>query len=114
MQLASKNRFIAVQFQRLLQDDLWRTIAQHGHALALAFAREIENIPRLEIAYPVESNAVFVCIPKDLYQKMQDVASFYWWNEERSEARFIFSFNNTTWDVRRFAERLVAEVIECC
>jgi threonine aldolase len=104
MQLASKNRFIAVQFQRLLQGELWREIAGHTNELARYFAGEIEGI--LELAHPVESNAVFVRMPRSLHGKMQEVASFYWWNEERSEARFIFSFNNTKEEIGRFVERL--------
>jgi threonine aldolase len=51
-------------------------------------------------------NAVFVRMPKMLHEKMQETATFYWWNEEESEARFIFSFNNTLEDVRRFGEKL--------
>src|SRR5882724_47563 len=115
MQLASKNRFIAVQFQRLLQGELWRDIARHTNELANCLAREIEGIAvgggdlamgGVKLVYPVESNAVFVHMPKALQQQMQDVASFYWWNEERSEARFVFSFNNTAEEVGRFAEKL--------
>lgn len=106
MQLASKNRFIAVQFQKLLQDKLWYSIAQHSNNLAKLFEKEIAKIPSLKIAYPVETNAVFLNMPKNLYQQMQDVASFYFWNEEKSEARLIFSFNNTEEDIRLFIETL--------
>jgi threonine aldolase len=106
MQLASKNRFIAAQFQRVLQDDLWHAMATHTNKLAKQFAAEVENIPSVKIAYPVETNALFLNMPKALYDSMQQYANFYFWNEERSEARFIFSFNNTTEEVIEFTERL--------
>jgi threonine aldolase len=106
MQLASKNRFIAIQFQTLLRDELWHKIAQHTNELAKLFEREIAAIPLLQITSPVETNAVFLNMPKQIHQQMQEFASFYWWNEQKSEARFIFSFNNTTHEVMAFAEKL--------
>src|SRR5450755_416671 len=106
MQLASKSRFIAIQFQALLRNNLWQEIARHTNELAACFRKEIEGITALKLSRPVESNAVFFRMPKMLHEKMQETATFYWWNEEESEARFIFSFNNTLEDVRRFGEKL--------
>ena len=34
MQLASKMRFVAAQFEALLEDDLWRRVAAHANAMA--------------------------------------------------------------------------------
>ena len=106
MQLASKNRFIAVQFQTLLDNKLWQQLAKHTNDLAKIFEKEIGDIPSVKIAHPVQTNAVFLNMPKSLYQQMQELATFYWWNEQHSEARFIFSFNNTAEEVRRFARKL--------
>jgi len=106
MQLASKNRFIAVQFSRLFRDGLWQRIAKYTNQLARVLEQEIRKIPSLKIAYPVESNAVFVNMPKELHQKMQEFATFYYWNEERSEARFIGSFDNTVEEVKQLADKI--------
>ncbi len=110
MQLASKNRFIAVQFQKLLQDNLWQDIAGYTNGLAKIFEKEIAGIPSIKVAYPVETNAVFLNMAKALHEKMQDIASFYYWNEEKNEARLIFSFNNTPEDIRQFIEKLRSEL----
>jgi len=106
MQLASKNRFIAIQFQALLKENLWQDMARHTNHLAKLFEQEIAGIPSVKLAYPVETNAAFLNISPELHEKMQDFASFYYWNDERSEARLIFSFDNTEEDVKRFVGKL--------
>ena len=77
-----------------------------GYFIVL-FEKEIAGAPAVSVAYTIETNAVFLNMPKILYQKLQDMASFYWWNEQKSEARFIFSFNNTADEVKRFAQKLL-------
>ncbi|MES2113427.1 MAG: aminotransferase class I/II-fold pyridoxal phosphate-dependent enzyme [Bacteroidota bacterium] len=106
MQLASKNRFIAAQFKRLLQDNLWREIAAHTNTLAKEFQKQVASIPSVNVAYPIETNAVFLNMPRELYDKMQQYANFYFWNDDKSEARLIFSFNNTIEEIMEFATGL--------
>jgi threonine aldolase len=102
MQLASKNRFIAVQFTALLQDELWKSMAAHTNSLAKRFASGIIQIPGIKVLYPVESNAVFAELPVHLRSVLQEIAHFYLWEEEKNICRFMFSFDNTI------------DEIECC
>jgi threonine aldolase len=106
MQLASKNRFIATQFEYMLREGLWQKIARHTNGLARYFAEQITGIHSLQITHPVETNAVFVRMPLSLYHRLQETASFYLWNEEKSEARFMFSFNSTKEEVDQFIRHL--------
>jgi threonine aldolase len=106
MQLASKNRFISVQFKRMLQDNLWLDLAIYTNQLAKQFEREIAAVPAIKIAYPVETNAVFISLTKALYEKVQQHARFYYWNDEREEARLIFAFNNTPEEVTELVQVL--------
>lgn len=106
MQLASKNRFIATQFDRMLCDGFWQKIAEHTNGLAQYFMRQMAGIDSLHITQPVESNAVFVRMPLFLYQQLQGIADFYLWNEEKSEVRFMFSFNSTKEEIDRFIRHL--------
>lgn len=106
MQLASKNRFIAAQFEGMLRTRLWQKIAQHTNSLALYFSEQVAGIPSLQVTHPVETNAVFVRMPPSLHRQLQDIASFYLWNEEKSETRFMFSFNNTREEIDRFIGQL--------
>jgi threonine aldolase len=106
MQLASKNRFIAVQFQALLQNGLWQEIAEHTNNLATTFKEALAGIPAVEVVYPVETNAVFIKMPRHFYDKLQEFASFYFWNEEKNEYRLIFSFDSKMEEITSFIERL--------
>jgi len=109
MQLASKMRFIAAQFDALLSDHLWRKNASHANAMAALLAKEISKIPELKILYPVEANGVFVQIPRSAIAKLQDRYFFYVWNEEQSVVRWMCSFDTTEEDVKQFA-RFVAKI----
>jgi threonine aldolase len=109
MQLASKMRFIAVQFETLLTDDLWLKSARHANAMAKLLELEVRKIPALQLAYPVEANGVFVKVPHDAIARMKERYFFYIWNEETSVVRWMCSFDTTEEDIHQFA----AFVKEC-
>lgn len=62
MQLHSKMRFIACQYEALLSSEVWRENATHANnmARALADAVQSELSKELVVTRPVETNAVFV------------------------------------------------------
>lgn len=105
MQLASKNRFLAVQFSELFREELWKTIANHTNNLAKYFEQEILKIDPAMILYPVETNMVFMKIDSGLFHKLKPFANFYMWNIEREEARLVFSFSNTKKEIDIFLEK---------
>jgi threonine aldolase len=111
MQLASKMRFISVQLEALLSDNLWLKNAQHANGMAKLLEREISSIPGIKIVYPVEGNGVFAKIPGSAVPKIQGRYFFYVWNEEESVVRWMCSFDTTEEDVREFA-RFVREAVE--
>ncbi|MBS1527602.1 MAG: aminotransferase class I/II-fold pyridoxal phosphate-dependent enzyme [Bacteroidetes bacterium] len=102
MQLASKNRFIAAQFTRMLHDDLWLKLAGRTNNLAAEFEKRIANIPGISIAHPVETNAVFLKMSPAIHAKMQQHAYFYYWNDLKEEVRLVFSFDNTLEEIDEF------------
>jgi threonine aldolase len=103
MQLASKMRFMAVQFEALLSDDLWRRSACHANQMAKLLEAEVRKIPQLKIVYPVQANGVFVRLPHDAIARIQERYFFYVWNEEQSVVRWMCSFDTTEEDIRDFA-----------
>jgi threonine aldolase len=103
MQLASKMRFIAVQFEALLSNKLWLKSAQHANRMAQLLEKELRKIPKLKIVYPVEANGVFAQIPRKAIAKLQKRYFFYVWNEKESVVRWMCSFDTTEEDVRQFA-----------
>jgi threonine aldolase len=110
MQLASKMRFIAVQFLALFTDDLWRRSASHSNRMAQLLAGELAGIKGATITHPVQANEVFVTLPRQIIPKLQEQWPFHVWNEATSEARLITSFDTEESDVTDFAT-LVREAI---
>ena len=109
MQLASKMRYMAVQMEALLTNDLWRRNAEHANRMARLLEQELCQIPQVKIVYPVEANGVFAQVPREAIAKIQARYFFYVWNEDESVVRWMCSFDTTEDDVKEFA-RFVAEV----
>jgi threonine aldolase len=110
MQLASKMRFIAAQFEALLTDDLWRRNADHANHMARLLEKEISQIPGVKVMWEVEANGVFARIPRHAIEKIKARYFFYMWIEEESIVRWMCSFDTTEEDVKDFA-RVVAEAV---
>lgn len=111
MQLASKMRFMAVQMEALLTNDLWRRNATHANRMAKLLEAEVRKIGGVTVYYPVEANGVFAKIPSHAIQKIQERYFFYPWIEEESVVRWMCSFDTTEEDVREFAA-FVAEMVK--
>ena len=103
MQLASKMRFISAQFEALLEDDLWVENGRRANAMARALLEAVRGLPRLEVAFPVESNAVFARIPAALIAALQERSFFWPWDEKAGLVRWMCSFDTEPQDVSRFA-----------
>jgi threonine aldolase len=102
MQLASKMRFISAQFHALLSNDLWRKNAAHSNAMAQLLAKRLLTISSIRLTQPVEANAIFAILPKNIVSTLQDKFHFYVWNENLSEVRLMTSFDTTEEDVTAF------------
>ena len=103
MQLASKMRYLSVQMEALLTNDLWLRNAEKANRMARLLEQEIKKIPNAKIVYPVDANGVFAKIPREAIAKIQERYFFYVWNEEESIVRWMCSFDTTEEDVREFA-----------
>jgi threonine aldolase len=110
MQLASKMRFLAIQFVALLSDDLWHRNAEHANRLARLLAERVKTVPGVKITQPVEANGVFAIVPPQHIPALQEHSFFYVWNPETSEVRWMVSWDTTEEDVERFA-KAVREVV---
>ncbi len=110
MQLASKMRFIAAQFEALLTDDLWRRSAEQANRMTKLLEKEVSRISGVKIVWKVEANGVFAQIPRHAIEKIKRHYFFYMWIEEESIVRWMCSFDTTEEDIRKFAE-VVAEAV---
>ncbi|HLV88367.1 MAG TPA: low specificity L-threonine aldolase [Candidatus Sulfotelmatobacter sp.] len=110
MQLASKMRFIAVQFETLLTNDLWRRSAEHANRMARVLEAEVRRIPQVRVVWKVEANGVFAQIPRHAIEKIKERYFFYPWIEDECIVRWMCSFDTTEDDVKEFAT-VVAEAV---
>src|SRR5271170_4578009 len=111
MQLASKMRFVAAQFESLLTNGLWRRSAEHANRMACVLEKEISRIPGVKVVWKVEANGVFAQIPRPAIDKIKQHYFFYTWIEEESIVRWMCSFDTTEDDIREFA-KVVAEAVK--
>ena len=111
MQLASKMRFIAVQFETLLTNDLWRRSAEHANRMARVLETEVRKIPQVRIVWKVEANGVFAQIPRHAIEKIKARYFFYPWIEDECIVRWMCSFDTTEQDVKEFA-KVVAQAVK--
>ena len=106
LQLASKMRYLAAQFDALLSGDLWLRCASHANAMARRLADAVRQAPRLEITRPVETNAVFATLPAAATAALQEQFPFYVWDERTGEVRWMCSWDTTEEDVDVFSVAL--------
>lgn len=116
-QLSSKMRFVAAQFQAYLVEDVWRRNAMHSNKMAQMLYQTVKDIPSLEVLYKVQVNSVFVKLPREIWQRLQQEYFFYDWDYGRDEVRWMCSFDTTEDDVRAFVDtlkKIIAEYTSNC
>jgi threonine aldolase len=113
LQLASKMRFLAAQFEALLTDELWLRSARRANAMAARLADAVRDVPGLSITRPVQTNVVFAALPAAATAALQQRFKFYVWDERRAEVRWMCSWDTTEEDVDAFAQA-VREVVAPC
>lgn len=106
-QLASKMRFIAVQFEALLDGELWLESARRANLMARRLCDAVGGFEGIELTHPVEANAVFARLPRPaidrLLAELPGAHPFYFWDEARGEVRWMCSWDTTEEDVDAFA-----------
>lgn len=106
MQLPSKTRFLAAQFLEFFKDDLYLKIAKHSCSMALYLKEQIEEHTDLKVNYSVDSNAVFINLPKHVVKELRKQMFFYIWDDQTFEARLMTSFDTTKTELKDFALKL--------
>jgi threonine aldolase len=116
-QLWSKMRFLSAQLVAYLEDDLWLRNARHANAMAGRLVDGLSRVPGIRLVQKVQANEVFVTMPDELIEALQETgAAFYLWSELPEEklpvVRLVTSYATTIEQVddfiaaaRRCAER---------
>ncbi len=110
MQLCSKMKYIACQFEALLTDDLWLKTARHANKMAKMLETEVKNIEAIKITQKVQTNGIWAMIPKDKIEKLQNEYFFWVWDEHAGEVRWLCSFDTTEDDIKGFVSILKKEL----
>ncbi len=108
LQLASKQRFVAVQLEALLEGELWRRNAEHANAMAQRLVAALRDLPGIELVQPVEANAVFARLPARALPVADSPYPFYVLDERTRLARLMTSWDTTESDVDGLAAAFVA------
>ncbi len=110
-QLNSKMRYVGAQIAALLQDSLYLETARHANQQAGLMASLIHDAPelagRVSLAWPVESNAVFLSMPANVAEKIMNNFSFYHWGS--GVYRIMCSWDTSSDQVEAFVSALVKE-----
>ena len=103
LQLASKMRFVAAQFDALLSDQLWSANASHANAMAERLFDAVSGIDGVVVARPPEVNSVFAVLSAAARERLAQEFDFYEWDPGTGEVRWMCSWDTTEDDVDRFA-----------
>ena len=98
-QLASKLRYLSCQFTAYLTDDLWLKNASHANRMAQLLYAGLKELPGVRFMQKVESNQLFLTMPRPVIDNLLKDYFFYFWNEEENEIRFVTSFDTTEQDI---------------
>ena len=97
-------RFISVQLEALLRDDLWLRAAPHANRIAQLLSSQVEGVPGVDILFPTQANGVFAAIPTPCVAPLQEEFYFYCFDLKgpTSKVRWMAAFDTTEEDVEAF------------
>lgn len=111
MQLASKMRYVAAQFDALFENDRWLQYARHSNAMAQRLYDGVKTIPGVTITRPVRANAIFATMDRDAIARVQKQFFFYFFDETKPEVRWMTHWATRERDVDEFVEAVRLAVL---
>ncbi len=108
--LISKMRYLSVQLERYVRDDLWLQNARHANAMADRVATGLSAVDGVRLVHPVEANEIFVELPTALAAGLRHQGfGFSHPEPDMPElVRFVTSFNTRQELVTQLIEAAVA------
>lgn len=99
-QLASKLRYLSVQFLPYFENDLWLENARRANESAARLAEVLRRYPEIHLTQKVESNQLFFTLPSEALKRLSEKYFFYVWNGAINEARLVTSWDTTEEDIQ--------------
>jgi threonine aldolase len=109
-QLSSKMRFLAAPWVGMLESGAWLRNAAHANACAFYLGDQLARIPRVQIVWPPEANAVFVRASDEILEGMRQ-RGWKFYTFIGGAARFMCSWDTDRERIDEFCRdlRLCAE-----
>jgi threonine aldolase len=107
-QLGSKMRFLAAPWLGLLTDNVWLRNAQHANRAARHLANRLRNDANIEIAFPVDANAVFVRMNEELVEHLESRGWHFYKFVEPDIYRLMCSWSTTEAATSDFIADIIA------
>jgi threonine aldolase len=102
-QLPSKMRFVAAQFNALLDHDLWLELAGHSNRMARLLHTAASDLPGVDPGPEPAVNSVFPCLPPGSIAALQAWSFFWDWDRSRHQVRWMTAWDTDPADVTTFA-----------
>ena len=114
-QLPSKMRYLAAQFNAVLDDDLWIDLAMHANSMAGELHRRAKDIDGVELGAAPTVNSLFPTLPPAAIEPLRQWCFFWDWDVSRHQVRWMTAWDTTLDDVAAFADgvrHVVADALE--
>jgi threonine aldolase len=101
-QLPSKMRFVAAQFNALLEGDRWIRLAEHSNAMCKRLYELTSGVPSITLSGPPVVNSLFPSLPPEVIAPLQEWCFFWDWDVTKSQVRWMTAWDTTAEDVDQF------------
>ena len=108
-QLPSKMRFVAAQFNALLDGELWLRNARHSNEMAALLYDAVVGVDEIDVGKP-QVNGLFPTLPAGVIAPLQEWSFFWDWDVANHQVRWMASWDTTADDVGRFAAGVAAAI----
>ncbi|MBE9225983.1 low specificity L-threonine aldolase [Phormidium sp. LEGE 05292] len=99
--LFSKMRFLSVQLEAYIKDDLWLKNAINANQMAAKLVAGLINLPGAKLCHPVDANEIFIQLPEVVIQGLfaEGFQLYRWEGEDSTTLRLVTAYNTKEEDV---------------
>jgi len=102
MQLASKMRYVSVQFLAYFKDSMWLSNATNANKMCQRLFSELSSIEEVKFLSSVDANIIYAQFPPEWIEGIREKQHFYIMDETKGIIRLVTSFDTTKKEVERF------------
>jgi threonine aldolase len=96
-------RFVAAQFNALLEHDLWLELAGHSNRMARLLHTSTSGLPGVDPGPEPAVNSMFPTLPPAAIESLQAWSFFWDWDRSRHQVRWMTAWDTDPGDVATFA-----------